>query len=149
MAHGDPVKFDFETYIVMRVKNKIKFSGLSEYSSMDLLNCLEDFDINNAKYTVHIKSFYRQYGERTIDVTNIGSLEDTIKLTEERFKEENHREHIQATYGASISLGKSNFVIPGAYLMSIIHVLTEDKTEKKVVLKKLIKQEGPTIIKKS
>jgi hypothetical protein len=79
------------------------------------LRALGKEDLNDADYDIELRALWAAEGEKSVTIEYHGSLKDAIKEAEERFKEMNRRDCVQANCSVFIRLAGIRYEIPPKY----------------------------------
>ena len=104
---------DLEPYLEEVIKSKhIQLSEALKWNTY-ASEVLKKTDVNDAIYNVSVNS--RWAGEKSVDLTDKGTLEEVILKAEDAYKLLNNRSDISAWYKVFIILGDRQYEVPKEY----------------------------------
>ena len=77
---------DLKSLLISNAKENIESLRKAITENEKLLLSLEQIDVNNAEYRVHLHDLWENEGGKSTTTTTKGTLKEAIKRAEQRFK---------------------------------------------------------------
>jgi len=104
-----------KTYLGKIIQKDIQYLEDELIEEKKNISLLDEIDLNKANYIVNISSYWEREGEVSISSVYKGNLEDSIKIAERTFRNENKINSIQGNYSVKILINNEKYTVPEEY----------------------------------
>ena len=102
-------------YLQKSLSDSLKLLETCVAQTKEAQKVLEQLNMQNATYVVHLHSYWVHEGEIPTVTEHTGSLEHAVQKAEQEFKSVNKRSKVQASYMVEVKLGDRGFGVPEPY----------------------------------